>query len=160
MRAMPRCPPDGFGLKATSVARVLEGSTPANQMSPMRSASAAADGAEARSNGPLVAQALWLRCQQAECWAQGRLSTQVAFCAHLREVMTGRTAVLISHRVAAVKDADQVLVLDGGRVVERGRHADLLAAGGVYADLDRNQLDLDAVAAVAPAAPGPRGGAS
>ena len=46
MRAMPRRPPDGFGMNATSVARTLEGSTPASQMSPMRAASVAADGME------------------------------------------------------------------------------------------------------------------
>ena len=47
---------------------------------------------------------------------------------------------LISHRVAAVKDADQILVLDGGRVAERGTHAELLASGGLYAALYREQL--------------------
>jgi ATP-binding cassette, subfamily B, bacterial len=58
-------------------------------------------------------------------------------------VMTGRTAVLISHRVAALKDADQILVLDDGRIVERGTHDQLLAAGGVYSDLYRSQLQAD-----------------
>ena len=62
---------------------------------------------------------------------------------HLRAVMHGRTAVLISHRVAAIKDADQILVLDGGKVVERGTHAQLLAADGTYAELYKTQLDTD-----------------
>ena len=43
--------------------------------------------------------------------------------------------MLISHRVAAIKDADQILVLDQGKVVERGTHDELIAAGGVYSEL-------------------------
>src|SRR5262249_56588182 len=53
----------------------------------------------------------------------------------LRAVMHGRTAVLISHRVAAIKDADQILVIDQGKIVARGTHAKLLAAGGLYSQL-------------------------
>ena len=55
----------------------------------------------------------------------------------------GRTAVLISHRVAAIKDADQILVLDQGKIVERGTHAELIARGGVYAELYRTQLETE-----------------
>jgi ATP-binding cassette subfamily B multidrug efflux pump len=69
--------------------------------------------------------------------------TERVILGHLREVMRGRTSILISHRVAAVKRADQIVVLDAGVVVERGTHAQLLAAGGVYADLYRTQLDPD-----------------
>ena len=58
----------------------------------------------------------------------------------LRRELTGRTAFIISHRVTAVKDADLILVLDEGRIVERGRHEDLLALGGTYASLLRRQL--------------------
>jgi ABC-type multidrug transport system fused ATPase/permease subunit len=58
----------------------------------------------------------------------------------LRVVMASRTTFLVSHRVSTVKDADQILVLQGGRVVERGTHAQLLAQGGFYADLHRRQL--------------------
>ena len=57
--------------------------------------------------------------------------------------MHGRTAVLISHRVAAIKDADQILVLDQGKIVERGTHDELIARGGVYAELYRTQLDTE-----------------
>ncbi|MEZ4367396.1 MAG: ABC transporter ATP-binding protein [Kofleriaceae bacterium] len=71
--------------------------------------------------------------------------TEREILGHLRRVMRGRTSVLISHRVAAVKGADQIVVLDAGRVVERGTHASLLAAGGTYAELYRSQLDLDGV---------------
>ncbi|MXW16239.1 MAG: ATP-binding cassette domain-containing protein, partial [Gemmatimonadetes bacterium] len=58
----------------------------------------------------------------------------------LRNELAGRTAFIISHRVTAVKDADLILVLDEGRIVERGRHDDLVARGGTYASLLRRQL--------------------
>lgn len=67
----------------------------------------------------------------------------------LREALEGRTAFIISHRVTAVKDADLILVLDDGRIVERGRHAQLLARGGTYATLLRRQLLEQAVAGAA-----------
>ncbi|HEU5057575.1 MAG TPA: ABC transporter ATP-binding protein, partial [Kofleriaceae bacterium] len=64
----------------------------------------------------------------------------------LAAVMRGRTAILISHRVAAVRRAHQIAVLDGGKLVERGTHAELLARGGVYADLYRTQLEEELAA--------------
>jgi ATP-binding cassette subfamily B multidrug efflux pump len=69
--------------------------------------------------------------------------TEQLILGHLRAVMHGRTAVLISHRVAAIKDADQILVLDQGRIVERGSHEELLAAGGLYGELYRTQLQSE-----------------
>ncbi len=51
--------------------------------------------------------------------------------------------MLITHRVAAIKDADQIIVLDQGKVVARGTHAQLIAEDGVYADLYRTQLDTE-----------------
>jgi ATP-binding cassette subfamily B protein len=60
----------------------------------------------------------------------------------LRGALAGRTAVIASHRVSAVRDANQVIVLDEGRIVERGTHAMLIAAGGRYtALLQRQQLE-------------------
>ena len=54
--------------------------------------------------------------------------------------LAGRTAVVIAHRLSTIAAADQILVLDGGRIVERGRHADLLRAGGLYAELFETQF--------------------
>jgi ATP-binding cassette, subfamily B, multidrug efflux pump len=59
---------------------------------------------------------------------------------NLREVRAGRTTVIVSHRVTAVLDADRIVVLDEGRVVESGTHAELLQAGGLYAQLQHRQL--------------------
>jgi ATP-binding cassette subfamily B protein len=58
----------------------------------------------------------------------------------LSNALVGRTSLVIAHRLATVRDADQILVVDGGRIVERGTHDELLAAGGLYADLSRTQL--------------------
>ena len=52
----------------------------------------------------------------------------------------GRTALVIAHRLSTVRDADQILVLDDGRIVERARHDELVAAGGLYAELYRTQF--------------------
>ena len=57
----------------------------------------------------------------------------------LQEVRQGRTVLIVSHRVSSVKDADHIIVLDDGRIVERGTHETLLEKGGYYADLYRRQ---------------------
>ena len=59
----------------------------------------------------------------------------------LGRVMAGRTSIVIAHRLSTILAADQILVLDRGRVVERGTHAELLALGGVYASLYRTQFE-------------------
>ena len=58
----------------------------------------------------------------------------------LKTALAGRTSLVIAHRLATIREADQILVIDGGRVVERGQHAGLLAAGGLYADLYQTQF--------------------
>ena len=65
--------------------------------------------------------------------------TEAAIRRNLREVFEGRTVIVISHRVASVRDADQLIVLDEGRVVERGNHDALIAHGGLYARLAHDQ---------------------
>jgi ABC-type multidrug transport system fused ATPase/permease subunit len=67
-------------------------------------------------------------------------TSEVAVQEALDEALGGRTAIVIAHRLSTVRSADQILVLEAGRVVERGRHADLLALGGRYAELHRTQF--------------------
>ncbi len=65
--------------------------------------------------------------------------TEATILANLRAQFGQRTVIVVSHRVSAVQDADQILVLDDGRVSERGTHAELVAAGGAYAAMVRKQ---------------------
>jgi ATP-binding cassette subfamily B protein len=58
----------------------------------------------------------------------------------LAEALRGRTALVIAHRLSTIREADQILVLDEGRIVERGRHEELILAGGLYASLYRTQF--------------------
>ncbi|MGW5308614.1 ABC transporter ATP-binding protein [Nocardia thailandica] len=67
----------------------------------------------------------------------------------LSEALDGRTALVIAHRLSTIRAADQIVVLEGGRIVERGTHTDLLAAGGRYAELYRTQFADDPVTAAA-----------
>ena len=70
----------------------------------------------------------------------------------LARLMRDRTVLVIAHRLSTIEHADQIVVLDDGRVVERGTHAALLARNGRYAALHRMQFREDAIAPVAPAA--------
>ena len=58
----------------------------------------------------------------------------------LRTALAGRTSLVIAHRLSTIREADQILVIDDGRVRERGQHDELLASGGLYADLYRTQF--------------------
>jgi ATP-binding cassette subfamily B protein len=65
--------------------------------------------------------------------------TEAAIQATLRKVRTGRTTLVIAHRLSTIADADEILVVRRGRIVERGAHAELIAHGGEYAALWRRQ---------------------
>jgi ATP-binding cassette, subfamily B, multidrug efflux pump len=66
--------------------------------------------------------------------------TEEEILSRLRGVMKQRTSIIVSHRISTVRDADQILVLDNGRIAERGTHDVLVSAGGLYAELYRQQL--------------------
>ncbi len=66
--------------------------------------------------------------------------SEVAVQRALKTALAGRTSLVIAHRLSTIREADQILVVDDGQVRERGRHDELLAAGGLYAELYRTQF--------------------
>jgi ATP-binding cassette, subfamily B, bacterial len=81
----------------------------------------------------------------------------------LKTALTGRTSLVIAHRLSTIREADQILVIDDGHVIEHGKHQDLLTAGGLYADLYRTQFarqePVSAGLGAGPGAPGAGPGA-
>jgi ATP-binding cassette, subfamily B, multidrug efflux pump len=73
--------------------------------------------------------------------------TEEEILGRLRGVMRQRTSIIVAHRVSTVRDADQIFVLDHGRIVERGHHDALVARGGLYATLYKKQLLEEELAA-------------
>ncbi|HNV71694.1 MAG TPA: ABC transporter ATP-binding protein, partial [Candidatus Ozemobacteraceae bacterium] len=74
-----------------------------------------------------------------DCVSAVDTDTEDRILAELRQVMRDRTSIIVSHRLVSVQQADLILFFDQGRVVERGTHAELLAAGGRYARMWEKQ---------------------
>jgi ATP-binding cassette subfamily B protein len=83
-----------------------------------------------------------------DCLSAVDTQTEEEILANLRSVFRGRTVFLVSHRISTVQDADFILVLDHGRIAERGTHSQLIASGGIYAELHQRQLLEEELAAV------------
>lgn len=66
--------------------------------------------------------------------------TEEAILTQLKQVMKERTSIIISHRISTVKDADMIIVLDDGVIMETGTHEELVLSNGIYADLYNRQL--------------------
>lgn len=74
--------------------------------------------------------------------------TEEEILTNIRQVLRGKTTIMISHRISTVKGADLILVMSDGKIIERGRHAELLAQGGHYAGLYEKQLLKDQLEAL------------
>jgi ATP-binding cassette subfamily B protein len=75
-----------------------------------------------------------------DCLSAVDTHTEDRIIRELRQLMKGKTSIIIAHRISTIKDADQIVYLDHGRITERGSHSELLALNGAYASLYQKQL--------------------
>jgi len=74
-----------------------------------------------------------------DCLSSVDAETEQQILTGLKEMLKDKTCILVSHRISAVKNADQILVVDDGKIIEQGDHQSLLRKGGVYAELFHKQ---------------------
>jgi ATP-binding cassette subfamily B protein len=74
-----------------------------------------------------------------DCLSSVDAQTEAEILHELRSILKEKTCLIISHRISAVKEADEILVLDEGKIIERGNHEELVRRGGIYADLYEQQ---------------------
>jgi len=83
-----------------------------------------------------------------DCLSAVDTSTEEKILKGLRQIMNSRTSIIISHRISTIKDADEIIVLEEGKITERGTHEELLSFEGIYFDLYHKQLLADQVEGV------------
>jgi ATP-binding cassette subfamily B protein len=74
-----------------------------------------------------------------DCLSSVDAQTEAEILHGLKAILKDKTCLIISHRISAVKEADEILVLDEGKIIERGNHDELVRRGGVYAELYQQQ---------------------
>jgi ATP-binding cassette subfamily B protein len=74
-----------------------------------------------------------------DCLSSVDAQTEAEILHELRAILKEKTCLIVSHRISAVKEADEILVLDDGKIIERGNHDELTRRGGVYAELYQQQ---------------------
>jgi ATP-binding cassette subfamily B multidrug efflux pump len=74
-----------------------------------------------------------------DCLSSVDAQTEAEIVAGIRSILKEKTCLIISHRISAVKEADEILVFDDGKIIERGSHQQLISHGGVYAEIYEQQ---------------------